>query len=87
MKQLLKAPFPWFGGKSQAAGIIWSRMGDVPNWCCPFFGSGATEWARPHAPGVETVNDKDCYLANFWREHYPKIKSELGRKYPKHLWR
>jgi ATP-dependent helicase HrpB len=26
-------------------------------------------------------------LANFWREHYPKIKSELKRKYPKHLWR
>jgi len=25
-------------------------------------------------------------LANFWREHYPKIKSELARKYPKHLW-
>jgi hypothetical protein len=22
---------------------------------------------RPHKPGVETVNDKDCYLANFWR--------------------
>jgi ATP-dependent helicase HrpB len=26
-------------------------------------------------------------LANFWREHYPKIKSELQRKYPKHEWR
>ena len=26
-------------------------------------------------------------LANFWREHYPKIKSELKRKYPKHEWR
>jgi ATP-dependent helicase HrpB len=26
-------------------------------------------------------------LANFWREHYPGIKSELGRKYPKHEWR
>ena len=26
-------------------------------------------------------------LANFWREHYPKIKSELARKYPKHFWR
>jgi ATP-dependent helicase HrpB len=26
-------------------------------------------------------------LGNFWREHYPKIKSELQRKYPKHEWR
>jgi ATP-dependent helicase HrpB len=26
-------------------------------------------------------------LASFWREHYPKIKSELQRKYPKHEWR
>jgi len=26
-------------------------------------------------------------LSNFWREHYPRIKSELQRKYPKHEWR
>ncbi|HEY2980896.1 MAG TPA: ATP-dependent helicase C-terminal domain-containing protein, partial [Anaerolineales bacterium] len=26
-------------------------------------------------------------LANFWREHYPRIKPELQRKYPKHEWR
>jgi ATP-dependent helicase HrpB len=26
-------------------------------------------------------------LANFWKEHYPKIKSELKRRYPKHEWR
>jgi ATP-dependent helicase HrpB len=26
-------------------------------------------------------------LAGFWREHYPRIKSELQRKYPKHEWR
>jgi ATP-dependent RNA helicase HrpB len=26
-------------------------------------------------------------LGNFWREHYPRIKSELQRKYPKHEWR
>jgi ATP-dependent helicase HrpB len=26
-------------------------------------------------------------LANFWRDHYPKLKSELARKYPKHEWR
>jgi len=26
-------------------------------------------------------------LANFCREHYPRIKSELQRRYPKHEWR
>lgn len=26
-------------------------------------------------------------LANFWKEHYPGIKAELKRKYPKHEWR
>lgn len=26
-------------------------------------------------------------LARFWTEHYPRVKSELQRKYPKHEWR
>jgi len=26
-------------------------------------------------------------LANFWREHYPRIKSELQRRYPRHEWK
>jgi len=26
-------------------------------------------------------------LPRFWREHYPRIKQELQRKYPKHEWR
>ncbi len=26
-------------------------------------------------------------LASFWAEHYPRIKQELQRKYPKHEWR
>lgn len=63
----LRAPFPWFGGKSRAAGLIWDRLGDVANYVEPFFGSGAVLLNRPHAPKVETVNDLDCYLANFWR--------------------
>ncbi len=37
-------------------------------------------------PGMKPVQVTQD-LANFWREHYPKIKSELARKYPKHLWR
>lgn len=64
---MLRAPFPWFGGKSRAAGMIWDHLGAVPNYVEPFAGSLATLLLRPHAPGVETVNDKDVYLANFWR--------------------
>jgi DNA adenine methylase len=69
----LQAPFPWFGGKSRAAGLIWQRFGHVPNYVEPFAGSLAVLLARPHAPGTETVNDADCYLANFWRavQHDP----------------
>jgi DNA adenine methylase len=63
----MKAPFPWFGGKSRAANIIWQRFGNVPNYVEPFAGSLAVLLARPHEPGTETVNDLDCYLANFWR--------------------
>lgn len=63
----LRAPFPWFGGKSRAAGLIWSRLGDVPRYIEPFAGSLAVLLGRPTAPGVETVNDKDGFLANFWR--------------------
>jgi len=37
----------------------------------------------PSMRPVQVTSD----LANFWREHYPRIKSELQRKYPKHEWR
>jgi ATP-dependent helicase HrpB len=37
----------------------------------------------PSMRPVQVTHD----LANFWREHYPRIKSELQRKYPKHEWR
>jgi len=63
----LRAPFPWFGGKSRAASLIWERFGDVPNYVEPFAGSLAVMLARPTVARVETVNDLDCYLANFWR--------------------
>lgn len=65
--EILKAPFPWFGGKSTVAPEVWEQFGDVPNYVEPFLGSGAVLLGRPHVPHVETVNDKDGYVANFWR--------------------
>lgn len=64
---MLKAPFPWFGGKSRAAHLVWPRFGDVVNYVEPFAGSLAVLLGRPHEAKNETVNDLDCYLANFWR--------------------
>lgn len=67
MTEILKAPFPWFGGKSRVAHIVWERFGDVPNYVEPFAGSLAVLLGRPTPPRLETVNDKDGYIANFWR--------------------
>lgn len=67
MSAALRAPFPWFGGKSRAAYLVWEALGDVPNYVEPFFGSGAVLLARPHAPRIETVNDLDGMVSNFWR--------------------
>lgn len=64
---ILKAPFPWFGGKSRVARGVWERFGEVQNYVEPFAGSLAVLLGRPTPPKLETVNDKDCYLANFWR--------------------
>lgn len=64
---VLKAPFPWFGGKSRASHLVWRGFGDVPNYVEPFAGSLAALLGRPHEARIETVNDLDCYLANFWR--------------------
>jgi ATP-dependent helicase HrpB len=37
----------------------------------------------PNMRPVQITQD----LAGFWREHYPRVKSELQRRYPKHPWR
>ena len=65
----MRAPFPYFGGKSSIADEIWRRLGqDAPNYVEPFAGSLAVLLARnPKRIGIETVNDADGLLANFWR--------------------
>ena len=69
MTAALKAPFPYMGGKSRIAREVWRRFGDVPNYVEPFFGSGAILLGRPSFDGnrIETANDLDGHLANFWR--------------------
>ena len=68
MSEILKCPFPYFGGKAEIAPEIWKRFGRVPNYIEPFFGGGAVLLARPEPfDGVETVNDADGFICNFWR--------------------
>ena len=68
----MKAPFPYFGGKSTIAADVWKRFGhDVQNYVEPFAGSAAMLLSRPHwTPKrnyIETINDADGQVANFWR--------------------
>lgn len=50
------------------AELVWERFGDVASYNEPFAGSLAVLLGRPHKdPGIETVNDLDAYIANFWR--------------------
>ena len=91
----MKAPFPYFGGKSRIAEEVWSRFGDPKNYVEPFAGSLAVLLSRPHAPKIETVNDLDCYLSNFWRAvqaapdevaewaNWPVNEADLSAR---HLW-
>jgi hypothetical protein len=66
---LLRAPFPWNGGKSRVAEECWRAFGpDVVNYIEPFFGSGAVLLNRPGGAGkIETINDLDGGVVNFWR--------------------
>jgi len=63
----LQAPFPWFGGKSRAGAEIWQALGEPKNYVEPFCGSLAALLTAPRIHGVETVNDADGFVANFWR--------------------
>ena len=64
----LKAPFAWFGGKRAIAAEVWRRFGAVANYVEPFCGSCAVLLSAPWpADRIETVNDADGLLANFWR--------------------
>lgn len=42
----LAAPFPWFGGKANAAELVWQAFGVVDNYVEPFAGSAAQQQRR-----------------------------------------
>ena len=63
----LQAPFPYFGGKSRAAETVWAAFGTVDNYVEAFAGSAAMLLAAPDGKRVETINDADGFISNFWR--------------------
>lgn len=91
----LRAPVPYFGGKSAIAGAVWERLGDPVNFVEVFGGSLAVLLARPTAPKLETANDADGFVANFFRAvraepdavaawaDYPQTQCDLVAR---HLW-
>ena len=63
----MKAPFPWFGGKSTVANAVWRRLGSPKQYIEPFCGSAAILLAAPTPASLEVIGDANCYVANFWR--------------------
>ena len=92
---VLRAPFPYLGGKRRAASLVWEALGNVEHYVEPFAGSAAVLLARPHVGRCETINDRDGMVANFWRAvkaqpddvaeacDWPVIEADL---HARHLW-
>lgn len=97
LTNLEKSPFPWWGGKADAAEAVWEALGDVPHFVDPFMGSLAVLLRRPHPANrtyfSETVNDLDGHLVNVWRSiqispdataeaaSYPVIEADLHARH------
>lgn len=81
---LRKTPFPYYGGKADAAPAVWAALGDVAHYVEPFAGSLAVLLRRPHQANrtyySETVNDADGLLCNAWRamQHDPDATAEAA---------
>ena len=77
---LLRAPFPWYGGKSRVADRVWGLLGsDVGRYIEPFAGSLAVLLNRPgDGAGLEVANDTDGFIVNVWRalKHQPELTIE-----------
>lgn len=77
---MLKAPFPYFGGKRSIARDVWSRLGAPKQYIEPFCGSAAVLLAAPKAASLEVVCDMNGFIANFWRaiKHQPAAVAEAA---------
>ena len=76
--KVIKAPFPYFGGKSTIAAAVWQRLGRPKQYIEPFCGSAAMLLAAPSPASLEVVGDANGFIANFWRavKHQPDKVAE-----------
>lgn len=91
----LAAPFPYFGGKSGACEQVWTAFGLIDNYVEPFAGSAAMILGAPEGKRVETINDFDGFVANFWRAiskdaeqvaHYADWPCNESDLFARHSW-
>ena len=91
----MAAPFPWFGCKSNACEQVWQAFGIVDNYVEPFAGSAAMLLGAPDGKRVETINDFDGMVANFWRAiaadqdavaHYADWPCNENDLFARHSW-
>lgn len=60
----LAAPFPYFGGKSNAAESVWAAFGEVDNYVEAFANSaGETLWCSPHCVSPAGAANFDLFEA------------------------
>lgn len=66
-----KAPFVYFGGKSNIASFVWLLLGsNIKRYFEPFAGSLAVLLARKRDKNIvyhDIVNDIDCLIINVWK--------------------
>ena len=95
MAEVLKAPWPYFGGKSGAVAQVWDALGDVRNYIEPFAGSAAMLLNAPEGKRIETINDFDGFVSNFWRAiahdpdavaHYADWPTNENDLFARHSW-
>ena len=91
----IKSPYPFFGSKRRIVKDIWDRLGNVENYIEPFTGSLSCLLGNPNIPKIETANDLDCFIPNFWRAvqadadkvaqfaDYPVLEADL---HARHKW-
>ena len=64
---MLKAPFPYTGGKSSVAAEILKRFGPITTFLDPFCGSTPVLLAAKEPFRREIINDRNGYVVNAWR--------------------
>ena len=70
---MIAVPFPFYGGKSRVAEVIWQRFGNPDYFYEPFAGGLGVLLGRSSPGKYEYISDADGFVTNFWRaaKHAP----------------